>query len=347
MTRRPDQPPPAYWKWAFGLWLGVSAILFLSRWVLHENPARALGFTAVVDSMAFVGICLLKAAYDRLEDGEGFTLRTAWRLVGLSFTASAGLSAFALGFVRLTGWWIPGWTPLEEVLLRFLLYWLTFLAASFLYFWLLADTDARRRGAEAERARAEATRLELLLLRAQLDPHLLFNSLNGIAALIPAGATTALALVHQLSRYLRYSLDHRHQDSVPVADEVAAMRTYLEIEKTRFGDALLTNVTCEPPLPSRRVPCFLLQPLVENAVKHGFATAQPPLEVSLRVQESAWDLRIVVTNSGCLGEGPAGVGLEVLLRRLQLQYPGRHRFRIRQDGGRVVCTLIVRGEPAS
>lgn len=347
MTSRSDQRPPAYWKWAFGLWLGVSVILFLSRWVLHENPARALGFTAVVDSMAFVGICLLKAAYERLGAGEGFSLGTAGRLVGLSFLASAGLSAFALAFVRLTGWWIPGWTPLEEILLRFLLYWLTFLAASFLYFWLLADTDARRRGAEAEHARAEATRLELLLLRAQLDPHLLFNSLNGIATLIPSDAGKALALVHQLSRYLRYSLDHRHQDSVPVTDEVAAMRTYLEIEKTRFGDNLLTSVSCDPPSPSRRVPCFLLQPLVENAVKHGFATAQPPLEVSLRVQETARDLRIVVTNSGRLGDGPGGVGLEVLRRRLQLHYPGRHRFRIRQEGGRVVATLLVRGEPAS
>jgi LytS/YehU family sensor histidine kinase len=252
-----------------------------------------------------------------------------------------------LVFVRITGWWIPGWTPLEEMLLRFLLYWLTFLAASFLYFWLLADTDARRRREEADRARTEATRLELLLLRAQLDPHLLFNSLNGIATLIPPGATTALALVHQLSRYLRYSLDHRHQDSVPVADEVAAMRTYLEIEKTRFGENLQSSVTCEPPAPSRRVPCFLLQPLVENAVKHGFASAAPPLTVSLHVRETARDLRIVVANSGSLGGGPGGVGLEVLRRRLQLHYPRRHRFRIRQDGTRVVCTLIVRGEPVS
>lgn len=345
MSRRPDQPAPAFWGWAFGLWLGVSAILFFSRWVLHENLARALGFTAVVDSMAFLGILLLKVAYDRLDDGQGFSLRAAWRLVALSFAASAGMSAFALAFVRVTGWWIPGWTPLEEILLRFLLYWLTFLAASFLYFWLMADTDARRRGAEVERARAEATRLELQLLRAQLDPHLLFNSLNGIATLIPPGATTALDLVHQLSRYLRYSLDHRHEDSVSVADEVAAMRTYLGIEKTRFGDSLATSVECEPPAPSRRVPCFLLQPLVENAVKHGFATAQPPLVVSLQVRQTARDLRIVVANSGRLGGASGGVGLDVLRRRLELHYPGRHRFRIRQDGDRVVATLIVRGEP--
>lgn len=345
MPRRPPTIVPLFWVWACGLWFGVSAILFLSRWVLHENLLRALGFTAVVDSVAFFGIFILKLAYERLEGGEGFSLRTAGRLVGLSFLASAGLSAFALAFVKLTGWWIPGWTPLEEVLLRFLLYWLTFLAASFLYFWLLADTDARHRRDEADRARAEATRLELLLLRAQLDPHLLFNSLNGIATLIPSDTAKALALVHQLSRYLRYSLDHRHQDSVPVADEVAAMRTYLEIEKTRFGDNLAVSVACTPSAPARRVPCFLLQPLVENAVKHGFATAAPPLAVSLRVQQTARDIRIVVTNSGRLGDGAGGVGLEVLRRRLQLHYPGRHRFRIRQDGDRVVATLIVRGEP--
>lgn len=346
MTRRATPSAPAFWVWAGGLWLGVSAILFLSRWVLHENPVRALVFTGVVDSAALCGVLALKSAYERLERGEGFGLRAAARLVGLSFAASAVLSAFALGFVSLTGWWIPGWTPLEEILLRFLLYWLTFLAASFLYFWLRADTDARRQGEEAEHARAEATRLELLLLRAQLDPHFLFNSLNGLSALIPPEAARAQALVHQLSRYLRYSLDHRQQDSVPVAEEVAAMRTYLDIEKTRFGDSLATSVVCQPPSPSRRVPCFLLQPLVENAVKHGFASAAPPLWVALRVQETKRDVRIVVSNDGRLAPGSGGgLGLEVLRRRLQLHYPGRHRLRLRQDGERVVATLIVRGEP--
>jgi len=272
-------------------------------------------------------------------------VRTAGWLVALSFGASAFVSCFAFGFVFLTGWWIPGWTPLEEILLRFLLYWLTFLAASFLYFWLLADSAAGRRREEAERARAEATRMELLLLRAQLDPHLLFNSLNGIAALVPAEAETALRLIHQLSRYLRYSLDHRGQESVPLAEEVAAMETYLAIEKTRFGGNLVTSVQCEPASPARRVPCFLLQPLVENAVKHGLASSDPPLQVSLRIRETRRGVRIAVGNSGRLGPVSGGLGLDVLARRLQLHYPRRHRFRIREREGTVVCTLVLRGDP--
>jgi hypothetical protein len=327
------------------LWVGVSTVLFFSRWVLHENLPRAMGFTLVVDGAAFACVLLLKLAYERLEHGRGFNLRTAAHLVTLSFLASAGLSVFALAFVHLTGWWIPGWTPLEEILLRFILYWLTFLSASFLYFWLLADSDARGRQAEAERARSEATRLELLLLRAQLDPHFLFNSLNGIATLIPQEADKAAALVHQLSSYLRYSLDHRQHDTVPAAEEVAAMETYLGIERTRFGTDLVATVTCEPASPRHGMPCFLLQPLMENAVKHGLATASPPLHVTLSVRETHRGLRIIVSNSGHLTRKDGGLGLDVLRRRLQLHYPGRHRFRLREEEGLVVATLILRGEP--
>lgn len=345
MCTHPKPSTPPFWLWSVILWIGVSSMFFVSRGILHEDWLRALCFTVMVDGLAFVLICGLKLAYERIGGADGFSLRTAGWLVGLSFLGSAVLSGCALGFVRWTGWWIPGWSPLEEILLRFLLYWLTFLAASFLYFWLLADSHARRRQGEADRARAEATRTELLLLRAQLDPHFLFNSLNGIASLIPADAAKASVLIHQLSRYLRYSLDRRHQDSARISEEVAAMETYLGIEKTRFGDNLVISVVCEPPSPSRRVPCFLLQPLVENAVKHGFATAMPPLQVSLRVRETPRDLRIVVTNSGRLVGRARGLGLDVLRRRLQLHYPGRHRFRIRENQGQVVCTLIVRGEP--
>ena len=327
------------------MWVGMSSMFFLTRAILHDDWLRALGFTFLVDSLAFVVICGLKLAYERIETRDQFSLRTAGWLVGLSFLGSAFLSCFALGFVRWTGWWIPGWTPLEEMLLRFLLYWLTFLAASFLYFWFMADTTARRRQQETDEARSEATRTELLLLRAQLDPHFLFNSLNGIATLVPTDPATASALVHQLSRYLRYSLDRRHQDSLPVSEEVGAMETYLGIEKIRFGENLVFGVTCDPPTLSRRVPCFLLQPLVENAVKHGLATAPPPLHVSLRLRQTPRDLRIIVTNTGHLKGRARGLGLDVLRRRLQLHYPGRHRFRIREEDGSVVCSLVVRGEP--
>jgi hypothetical protein len=345
MEQHAQKSTAHFWIWSGALWLGMSSMFFLTRAILHDDWLRALGFTCMVDGLAFLVIIALKFAYERMQCRNGFSLRTAGSLVGLSFLGSVLLSSVAFGFVRLTGWWIPGWTPLEEILLRFLLYWLTFLAGSFLYFWLLADSDARRGQREADEARAEATRTELLLLRAQLDPHFLFNSLNGIATLVPTDPAKASVLIHQLSRYLRYSLDRRHQDSARISEEVAAMETYLGIEKTRFGDNLVISVVCEPPSPSRRVPCFLLQPLVENAVKHGFATATPPLQVSLRVRETPRDLRIVVTNSGRLVGRARGLGLDVLRRRLQLHYPGRHRFRIRENQGQVVCTLIVRGEP--
>ncbi len=126
---------------------------------------------------------------------------------------------------------MPHFTPLESVALRTLLMWTIFLGWSFGYFWLKAERDLRSETLLAEEAVREAHQMELQMLRAQLDPHFLFNSLNGIATEIHPHPDSATEMVRELSDYLRYSLDHRKRAISPLSDELDAMNAYLEIER--------------------------------------------------------------------------------------------------------------------
>jgi LytS/YehU family sensor histidine kinase len=235
--------------------------------------------------------------------------------------------------------------------LRFFVMWISFMAWSLGYYWLWADTERSRESGRREEAQREAQRMELLMLRAQLDPHFLFNSLNAIAAEIPSHPDSATEMVNELSDYLRYSLDHRKDPFVPLSAEVRAMEAYLRIQHARFGDRLKFSIDITPDAASRAVPCFLLQPLVENAVKHGLdRRGEGVLEISLAARRFADTLEIRVRNSGALktpDPSRTGVGLETLRRRLEIHYLDRHAFQLQATGLEVVAELDLKGEPCS
>jgi LytS/YehU family sensor histidine kinase len=237
--------------------------------------------------------------------------------------------------------------------MRFVMYWLLFSVWSVLYFWLRAELAARQQRERVAEAETSVLRSELNFLRAQLDPHFLFNSLNGIAAEIPVHPAAALSMVRELGSYLRYSLDHRHDQVVPLHAELDAMAAYLRIEQARFGDDLRVSLGAGGAVRQRPIAAFLLQPLVENAVKHALGTSEPPWDVTMHATQHEDSLCVVVSNTGALaqsGEGAdgnsgTGVGLALLRRRLELLYPARHRFDLRQKENRVEAELTLEGAP--
>ena len=129
------------------------------------------------------------------------------------------------------------------------------------------------------------------------------------------------------------------------------MEAYLQIERARFGPMLSYRIDVADAARTRLVPSFLLQPLVENAVKHGRRSRNEPLELEITAGVDGNLLTIAVSNSGYLRQSrpdaAAGVGLETLRRRLDLHYPGRHRFKLQERGGRVVATLQLWDPPCS
>jgi len=336
----------SFWRLNLLVWLTLAAVFFFVRWILHQDLVHAFILTVAGESAAFLLTLVLRSVYRR--NGLAFDLRTAVIIASLSLLASASLAGAAHLLTHLTGWYNPHFTPLEDSVLRMLLMWTVFLGWSFGYFWLKAEDALRSETLLAKEAVSEAHRMELRMLRAQLDPHFLFNSLNGIATQIRSHPDSATEMVRELSDYLRYSLDHRKRAVGPLSDELDAMKAYLEIEKARFGERLSVRIDASAEARCRDVPSFLLQPLVENAIKHGLSSSRQPMELilSASVQDDLLDIEIA--NTGSLPSADStkdGVGLDTLRRRLDLNYPRRHKFVLVADHGRVRANLLLRGKP--
>jgi two-component system, LytTR family, sensor kinase len=202
---------------------------------------------------------------------------------------------------------------------------------------LAADYYAKFREHERAAMRLEVSLAEARLhaLDIQLRPHFLFNTLNSISALVRVERQSeATAMIAGLSELLRYSLEHSGNQQVPLASEVEITERYLEIERLRFADRMTYDLDIADDARTASVPTLLLQPLVENAVRHGIASSVARGSISVRAfRDDRW-LRIEIFNNGTLAtDRRDGVGLRNTHERLQHLYGDRH-------------TLCLRGEPA-
>ena len=148
---------------------------------------------------------------------------------------------------------------------------------SVLYFGIKFFLEWDLQKDKAEKAIALAQSAQLQMLRYQLNPHFLFNSLNSVRALIAENKDTAKHMITELSEFLRYSLLSRNYSDVPLQDELDALKHYLAIQKKRYEDKLEVSFHIEPEVKEFPILCFLLHPLVENAVKYGMQTSPLPL----------------------------------------------------------------------
>ncbi|MGH6923750.1 MAG: sensor histidine kinase [Propylenella sp.] len=189
---------------------------------------------------------------------------------------------------------------------------------------------ARRRELRQERqlvdARSAAQQAQLAALRYQLNPHFLFNTLNSISALIVTRRNEdAEVMTDKLSTFLRTSLACDPAELVPLEYELSLLEEYLDIEAVRFGERLKVEIECPPEAGKALVPGFLVQPLVENAIKHGVAPSRDPVNIAVRAALDEGDLCITVANdhagtSTPQVDGRIGVGLVNIERRLEAVY---------------------------
>ncbi|MEJ2383555.1 MAG: histidine kinase [Xanthomonadales bacterium] len=199
-------------------------------------------------------------------------------------------------------------------------------------------------------AEADARTSQLGMLRYQLNPHFLFNTLNTVSALIRVGdSRTAQKMVTRLGDFLRYSLDSDPDLMIPLEQEVEALMRYLDIEKIRFGERLSLAFTIDDAAARAMVPSLLLQPLVENSIKHAIAVNEAGGTIGLQATAVDDVLHLELTDTGPGGPGPEeppeigrGVGLENTLQRLQTLYDDDYVFTIRprrQSGLRVTIRI--------
>ncbi|MEO5798354.1 MAG: histidine kinase [Gemmatimonadales bacterium] len=206
---------------------------------------------------------------------------------------------------------------------------------------------ARRLEVTAARLSARLADAQLESLRAQLDPHFLFNALNSIAVLARRGSNPQVEeMVTALAGLLRHSLESSRAQLVTLGVELTALDHYLKIERVRHGDRLQVSVEVSEELRQRVVPSFLLQPLVENAIRHGYTDPTRPFALVVRAESIGEGLRVSVTDDGAgIGSGavpPDGVGLGHTRARLAGLYGAQASLEIGPgEAGRGTRVIIA------
>jgi two-component sensor histidine kinase len=336
---RPLFSPPGYWV---GQALGWSLFLAVNLlFILPYQPDHALDTALVYGWAALTGVAVSHFWHLWIQRHGCVTnlarLAVGSMALGVLQTASTSL-AYAV-------FWPPG-TDFRDIrwLPGALIFWICVMAI-WTGLYGLGHAIRRARRAEFDRLQSDVAAKEAALqaLKSQTNPHFFFNSLNSVRALVFIDAEAAARMIDQLAALMRYSLDSLRSDTVPLAEELAIIRTYLAVERTRFGERLRIEESIGPGFDSRPIPPMIVQPLVENAVKYGTATSAGATILRLRVQAEGSRLLIEIANSGHLAPAShsTGLGLANLRQRLALLYGGQAELRLEERPGWVVASLLL------
>lgn len=171
---------------------------------------------------------------------------------------------------------------------------------------------------------------ELKTIQAKVNPHFLYNSLNAIAGLITEDGAKAEAMTLKLAQLYRYSVNHTHDDFSSIEEELRILKNYLEIEQVRFGSRFKFEMSCDPALMELKIPRFLLQPLLENAVKHGLSSKAGEAIVKLKIGCKREHLQISIYDNGSPFpvEINCGYGFKSTYDKLKLLYGTDYQIRL-------------------
>ncbi|MEZ5426449.1 MAG: histidine kinase [Pyrinomonadaceae bacterium] len=223
-------------------------------------------------------------------------------------------------------------------------------------FGFALDFYRQMKTSEVEAARAEQE-LETRLVQAKLDslkmqihPHFLFNTLNTISAIMSDDIKGARRVIARLSELLRLNLESSDRQTIALGKELELLNLYLDIERERFREKLAVSLHAPPETLDCQVPHFILQPLVENAVKHGIANQKEKGRINIDIRQSGNHLRIEIEDNG---SGPPetsrrGIGLQNTRERLEKLYRGNYEFALKKSekgGTRVCLTLPFQTDP--
>jgi LytS/YehU family sensor histidine kinase len=210
----------------------------------------------------------------------------------------------------------------------------------------LAQQQAFRNQQIAAETQRNAVEMKLQALQAKINPHFLFNALNTIAGLIAEAPERAEGVVIKLSKLFRYTLTATEKDRVLLSEELAIVRSYLEIEQARFGDRLAFEIRQDPNIDGVTLPGLTLQPLVENCVKHGLRSKLQGGKVLVIANVDGDSCHLVVEDDGvgmAAGAGRGGHGLANVRERLQLAFGADFQMHIVSESGvRIDIRIPVR-----
>lgn len=331
-----------FWRFQIAGWMTFVIVTFPLKLVLFGGADTALTISLVRDGSSFLLTLALRRIY-----------RTYWtdeigRMIGLIVGSCALAGILQAGFLLLLNPVVSSAAELSITKAKEfdVLYERTGLlfAWSFLYFGIRHAIEGIKRDLRLALIESEKRQAQLLMLRAQMNPHFLFNALNTIRNGVEKANAQLGSTVESLADFLRFSLDHVRDDFIPLGREFDAVQNYLKVEKARFRGNLEYECHIEDEARTCPAPGIVLQPLVENAIKYGQETSGFPLRLRVLVTREAAALKITVANTGdWLEPAPRGktshIGLENLRYRLALLYPGQQRLDITSASGWVTITV--------
>jgi two-component system LytT family sensor kinase len=333
----PKSPWDSFWAIQLGGWIAYFVAIYVT-FLTIAPPGNALSLLGFKAFRALTGLVLtsfvLRPIYRRFRQHLSIgglilvvllcatVLGSVWTAIEFAYVSQAGFAPSVPGYLARS----------PRIALD---YAMTVAAWSALYlgvtFW--REWQVEREHALVSDSLTQAAQLEML--RYQINPHFLFNALNSIRASVDEDAARAKRMVTQLAEFLRYSLLREHDTTICLSEELEAVKNYLEIEKIRFEEKLEVAFDIEAAANSCRVPSFLLNPLVENAVTHGLRTSAKPLRISLSAKVRAGTLVLDVMNSGTLGphslHDTNGIGLSNVRRRLEKLFGSMGRMELTQE----------------
>jgi two-component system LytT family sensor kinase len=299
------------------LWLIFTPLIL---WIAKKIPFRKKGWPLAFGLHFLLGIILAVA--------QAWLYMFILSLYG--FLASGAPLAFDTLFTRLATFFDYG----------IHLYWLVVVLDYVYEYYFIA----RRHELDMAKLEAQLAGAHLRALTMQVRPHFLFNTLNSISVLIRSEPDTARRMVGHLASLLRYTLSVTGQSEITLRKEVEFLQNYLEIEKTRFRDRLSIELRVPEETLDAMVPAMILQPLVENSVKHGVSKVGGAGMIEISAGRVNGELRLAVTNTGSGSEwktAPEGVGLSNTRSRLKHLYGENQEFRLMGNGGNGVTAEII------
>lgn len=370
MAVLPFRPTPffadknrAFWNLQIAGWGGAAMLRVVTQLANNLPPERLI--IILISTITGFSISLILSVVYRYLIAQRPLI--TWGMTALVLIIATGIYAFIDGWVLE----VAGSSTRESGFLSLFvgIYYLDFVllgAWSALYYAINFFLQAEEQADQLERLEAQATSAQLAMLRYQLNPHFLFNTLNSISTLVLLKQTApANAMLTRLSSFLRHTLVSQPGGKVTVAQEIETLKLYLDIERMRFEERLQTDFRVEADAANASVPSMLLQPLIENAIKYGVSPQEEGAEISLLAQIVGPRLRITVSDTGpgvnlggAAGDLPAvmathkrrdstGVGLANIRDRLAQAYGDDHRFEIRSpESGGFTVVIEIPHEPA-
>lgn len=335
-------------------------IAYAAAWILVAGVHAAVlwlvvglePFLAVADSLVFnllfagIGLSLWYSIRFYNAERDNFL----GRFVNHSITAVLVLGAWiGICFLILDGLFNnqPGYHAFltNSLLWRSIVGFFLYSLVVMIYYLYINSEDRKARIKKESGMQLQVREAEIERLKAQINPHFLFNSLNSVSSLILTKPEDAREMLVRLSGFLRYSLETRSSGLTTMEKELENIRYYLEIEKVRFGNRLLFEINVPPECMQMTIPHMILQPLVENSIKHGVYESTAPVGIDLVAAcHDRRFLHVEVSNDFDPEAPPRkgkGIGLINTQNRLKLAYDCDHCLEVRQNTGRFTVKLTI------